>query len=131
MDVQIEIWRNKKMAIDKTVKMTKEEAAEILRNKLYCMELESSGIVHQCNSRKCDNCIYNYKQGTIREQKEALNMAVWSLDKDRVLDWMKEDVSKWYMQSDKQRLASDPCVVDAMIDLFIRTIDKYKVRSGE
>jgi hypothetical protein len=58
-------------------------------------------------------------------------MAVWSLDKDRVLDWMKEDVSKWYMQSDKQRLANDPCVVDAMIDLFIRTIDKYKVGMGE
>lgn len=119
------------MAIEETVKMTKEEAAEILRNKLYCMELKASGIVNQCNSRKCDNCIYNYKQGTIREQKKALDMAVWSLDKDRVLDWVKEDVSKWYRQADKQRLANDPCVVDAMIDLFIRTIDKYKTGSGE
>ncbi len=46
-----------------------------------------------------------------------------------VLDNIKEDVKSWYWQADKQRLAEDPCVVDAMTDLFIRTIDKYKAES--
>ena len=43
-----------------------------------------------------------------------------------VLDKIRAEIKKWYWQADKQALAKDPCVVDAMIDLFIRTIDKYK-----
>ena len=45
---------------------------------------------------------------------------------DSVLDQIKAEIKEWYWQADKQALAEDPCVVDAMIDLFIRTIDKYK-----
>jgi hypothetical protein len=55
------------------------------------------------------------------------------LNKERnendALDKIKEDVKKWYWEADKQKLAEDPCVVDAMIDLFIRTINKYKSES--
>lgn len=43
-----------------------------------------------------------------------------------ILDKIRAEIKEWYWQADKQALAKDPCVVDAMIDLFIRTIDKYK-----
>lgn len=38
---------------------------------------------------------------------------------------VKAEIKEWYWQSDKQELAKDPCIVDAMIDLFIRTINKH------
>lgn len=46
-----------------------------------------------------------------------------------VLGKVKAEIKEWYHQADKQALAKDPCVVDAMVDLFIRTIDKYKAES--
>lgn len=46
-----------------------------------------------------------------------------------MLDKIKAEIKEWYWQADKQVLAKDPCVVDAMVDLFIRTIDKYEVKS--
>jgi hypothetical protein len=48
---------------------------------------------------------------------------------DCVLDNIRTEIREWYWQADKQALAKDPCVVDAMIDLFIRTINKYKAES--
>lgn len=42
-----------------------------------------------------------------------------------VLEDIKAEIQEWYWQTDKQYLAKDPCVVDAMVDLFIRTIDKH------
>lgn len=48
---------------------------------------------------------------------------------DCVLDKIRAEIKEWYWQADKQALAKDPCVVDAMVDLFIRTIDKYKAES--
>jgi hypothetical protein len=53
------------------------------------------------------------------------------IDKQKVLDKIKAEIREWYWQADKQELAKDPCVVDAMIDLFIRTIDKYKAESED
>ena len=38
---------------------------------------------------------------------------------------IKAEIKEWYWQADKQAIAKDPCVVDAMIDLFIRTIDAH------
>jgi hypothetical protein len=46
--------------------------------------------------------------------------------KTDVLDKIRAEIKEWYWQADKQALAKDACVVDAMVDLFIRTIDKYK-----
>jgi len=60
---------------------------------------------------------------------EHLQIAVKAMKQYGILDKIKEDVKKWYFQADKQKLAEDPCVVDAMIDLFIRTIDKYNEES--
>jgi hypothetical protein len=44
---------------------------------------------------------------------------------------LNPSVKEWYWQADKQALAKDPCVINAMIDLFIRTIDKYKAESED
>lgn len=50
---------------------------------------------------------------------------------ESVLDKIKSEIKEWYWQADKQALAEDPCVVDAMVDLFIRTINKYKAESED
>ena len=57
---------------------------------------------------------------------EFIEEALKLFKQDAVLDKIKAEIKEWYWQADKQALAKDPCVVDAMIDLFIRTIDKYK-----
>lgn len=38
---------------------------------------------------------------------------------------IKTEIREWYWQADKQKISKDPCVVDAMIDLFIRTVDNH------
>ena len=62
---------------------------------------------------------------------DALDMAIKALEQTSALDKIRAEIKKWYWQADKQALAKDPCVVDAMIDLFIRTIDKYKIESED
>ena len=47
------------------------------------------------------------------------------------LDDVKAEIKGWYWQADKQALAKDPCVVDAMVDLFIRTIDSIGKAESE
>lgn len=44
---------------------------------------------------------------------------------EKVLEDIKAEIKQWYWDTDKQALAKDPCVVDAMTDLFIRTIDSH------
>ena len=46
-------------------------------------------------------------------------------DTNSVLEDIKAEIKEWYWQADKQAIAKDPCVVDAMIDLFIRTINAH------
>lgn len=46
-------------------------------------------------------------------------------DTNSVLEDIKAELKEWYWQADKQAIAKDPCVVDAMIDLFIRQIDAH------
>ena len=59
-------------------------------------------------------------------QVTALNMGIKALEKEQTaLEDIKAEIKQWYWQADKQKLAQDPCVVDAMIDLFIRTVDKH------
>ena len=63
--------------------------------------------------------------------KPCVSEGVCREDKIQVLDKMKAEIKEWYWKADKQALAKDPCVVDAMVDLFIRTIDKYEAESEE
>lgn len=63
--------------------MTNEEAKKMLKAKLECLKNETSGINHDCNMRLCDGCSLNYEQGNMGEQKEALDMAIKTLDQTR------------------------------------------------
>ena len=67
------------------------------------------------------------------ERTERNNPHIDASEYRQLAEWLTElkayrearaEIKKWYLQADKQELAKDPCVVDAMIDLFIRTIDK-------
>lgn len=68
------------------------------------------------------------------EEKSAIVIEQLRADRDRllgVLDKTRAEIKEWYWQADKQALAKNPCVVDAMVDLFIRTIDKYEAESED
>ncbi len=60
------------------------------------------------------------------EANEVIKMAIKALKQGDALDKIKADIKEWYWQVDKQALSKDPCVVDAMIDLFMRIIDKHR-----
>ena len=62
---------------------------------------------------------------------EKMREAIKALEQEPILDKVKTEIKEWYWQANKQALAKDPCVIDAMIDLFIRTIDKYMTESED
>ena len=64
-------------------------------------------------------------------KKQTAECEVTKAEQTDVLDKIRSEIKEWYWQVDKQALAKDPCVVDAMVDLFIRTINKYKAESEE
>lgn len=66
---------------------------------------------------------------TFEAIEKAYNMGV--SEQKAVLDKVRAEIREWYWQADKQELAKDPCVVDAMTDLFIRTIAKYQAESED
>ena len=60
--------------------MTEKEAKIMVESKLHCIELEDLfGTTKGCD-KDCDGCKYNYLQGTVGEQKEALRMAIKALE---------------------------------------------------
>ena len=61
--------------------MNENEAKDIVRAKLKCMELELLACIEKGCDRKCDDCDYNYAQGNMGEQKEALSVAIQALEK--------------------------------------------------
>ena len=68
------------------------------------------------------NLVDELKRGTVGNKGFEILYKV--LRNGIPLDDIKAEIKEWYWQVDKQALAKDPCVVDAMVDLFIRTIDK-------
>lgn len=60
--------------------MTENEAKEMLKAKLTCMKLELMACTEKGCDRNCFDCAYNYAQGTMGEQKEALKMAIKVLE---------------------------------------------------
>ena len=107
--------------------MDNQEAIEILTAKVECMRRETSGIDIDCNYRNCDECDLCYKQGTIGDQREALDMATSALqEKDSLIARLKAEAIKrnvQYMKSgdryligfvDGIRLARS--IVDGSID---------------
>ncbi len=61
--------------------MTENEAKEMLQAKLTCMDLEDLACIEKGCSRNCDDCEYNYAQGTRGKQKEAIGIAIGVLEK--------------------------------------------------
>lgn len=41
-----------------------------------------------------------------------------TFDKEKLI----QEIRDWYLDADIQAASKDPCVIDAMIDLFIRTV---------
>ena len=74
-----------------------------------------------------------YEAGIIKTLEDnTIPLYLWEtamkkaeVNSNSVFDDIKTEIKEWYWQADKQALAKDPCVVDAMVDLFIRTIDKH------
>lgn len=71
----------------------------------------------------CDVSIATFTL-SIETYVDMMNTCLQSVE---ALKNVRKEIKEWYSQADKQALAKDPCVVDAMIDLFIRTIKKYEV----
>ena len=80
-----------------------------------------------------DKAIEIYEKGTkltwngkpTVEAEECQQMVEWLKElKAHREAWEKciKEIKEWYWNADKQSIAKDPCVVDAMVDLFIRTI---------
>lgn len=63
------------------MKMTLEQAIDMAKSKLECMEMETSST---CPCDDCDNCSLNYEQGNMGEQKEWLRMAIKALEQSLI-----------------------------------------------
>lgn len=50
--------------------MTENEAEDIVRAKLKCMELELLACIEKGCDRKCDDCDYNYAQGNMGSKRK-------------------------------------------------------------
>lgn len=85
--------------------------------------------------------LFGMSKDDIEEIKECYKC---SKEHEQLAEWLKElqahreawtkaidEIKQWYWQSDKQKLAKDPCVVDAMVDLFIRTIKECRPKEGD
>ena len=60
--------------------MTKQECVNFLQDKLMCLTLEGLSCIGKGCDKNCDECRYNYGQGTFGEQKEALKTAIMLLN---------------------------------------------------
>lgn len=61
--------------------MTREEAANMAKAYLQCLERDSSGVDSMCNCGKCADCNLNYEKGNVGEIKEWLRIAIKALEK--------------------------------------------------
>lgn len=61
--------------------MKENEAFDMMKAKLRCMELYDLACIEKGCDRKCDDCDLNYAQGNLGEQKEAMEIAIKALEK--------------------------------------------------
>lgn len=61
------------------IRLTNEQAIEMMEAKLECMTRDVSGSDEVCNRKGCDGCYLNYAQGNMGEQKECLRMGIKAL----------------------------------------------------
>lgn len=88
-----------------------------------------------------DEAIKIYEMGAKRTWNGRLT--IYAEQCQQMVEWLKElkahreawencikEIKEWYWNSDKQSIAKDPCAVDAMVDLFIRTIKECRPKEG-
>ncbi len=61
--------------------LCEKQVLEMLEARLTCMKLDDLSCIEEGCSHNCDDCEFNYAQGTRGEQKEALNIAIQSIKK--------------------------------------------------
>ena len=112
------------MTLDEAIKHA-EEMAEEQEGRGYCDRsvcvITSS--CDECEVVKCRECA-----------KEHYQLSEWLKELQAHKEaWEKciKEIKEWYWDADKQSIAKDPCVVDAMVDLFIRTIKECRPKEGE
>ena len=119
--------------------MTNKEAVKMLKAKRYCMELETSGTEGDCNEQNCDNCPYNYEQGNMGEQIQALDMAIKALEQEPCDDAISRQaaIDKWENTTLRGRTEFDqiimmmpPVAPRPKMGQWIR-VDSKKVRCSE
>ena len=82
-----------------------------------------------------DEGVYGREESYHREKAEHHEqVAMWLKELQAHREaWDKciKEIKEWYWNTDKQAIAKDPCVVDAMVDLFIRTIKECRPKEGD
>ena len=69
------------------VRLTNEQAIEMMKAKLECMKRDNSGSDEVCNKKGCDSCYLNYSQGNMGEQQEWLRMGIKALESQKTGHW--------------------------------------------
>ena len=69
------------------IRLTNEQAIEMMEAKLKCMTRDVSGSDEVCNQKGCDGCYLNYAQGNMGEQKEWLRMGIKALENQKTGHW--------------------------------------------
>ncbi len=74
--------------------MRSEEAKKMLKAKLECFKREISGTDLDCIYKNCDDCNLCYEQGYMREQQEALDLAIKVLEAQPCEDAVSREAVK-------------------------------------
>lgn len=121
------------MTIEETIKNEEELAKE--NEELYRLCPASESDMFHCDGIKDCKSLKNGKnKGCQKCADEHRQLAEWLKELKAHRDaWEKciKEIKEWYWNADKQAIAKDPCVVDAMIDLFIRTIKECRPKEGD
>lgn len=116
------------MSIDEAIKHSEEVAIE--QNKLCKRYDDASGYsrshneaIRTTDAKRCEECAAEHRQlvewlKELKAHREAWEKCI-------------KEIKEWYWNADKQAIAKDPCVVDAMVDLFIRTIEECRPKEGD
>ena len=120
------------MTIDEAIKHAEEVAEENSKSYEEWLACKNRGNVGWSKSdieavdksiEQCKKCAEEHRQ-----------LAEWLKElKAHREAWEKciKEIKEWYWNADKQAIAKDPCVVDAMVDLFIRTIKECRPKEGD
>ena len=107
------------MKIDEAIKHCEEVAEENEKTALYKpIDFCVTGEIDECTK-----CAVEHRQ-----------LAEWLKElKAHREAWEKciKEIKEWCWNADKQVIAKDSCVVDAMVDLFIRTIKECRPEEGD